>query len=306
MQQRHVKLGMGLAIGGALILGGCAGSGSSTPPTTSGVLHPLAPSGAASRASLSAPAKAGTAGGQSATVGETAVTITPLIVRSGSVTIGVPKADAVSSFNKVSSIALSLGGFVSSSATGVGTSGALLVVRVPTDEFASLTKQVSSVGHVRNETVTGRDVTGESINLQARITNLDSEQNALRALMARTGSIPNILEVQNELFSVESEIEQLTADESSLLNKATYATLSVGIQPFGTHAKPVVKPHTDAVKRALTLAGHNTVVALRDVALAVGWAFPLLVLAGIAGAVLFVRRRLLRRRTPSASPNPAC
>ncbi|MGO9558128.1 MAG: DUF4349 domain-containing protein [Acidimicrobiales bacterium] len=305
MQRRHVRLGIGLAIGAALVLGGCSGSSSSPPTTTPGALQALAPSAAApSRAGLSAPTKVG-GGGQSATIGETAVTIAPLIVRSGSVTLGVPKDDVVSSFNKVSSIALTLGGFVSSSATGVGSSGASLVVRVPTEEFASLTKQVSSIGHVRSETVTGHDVTGESINLEARITNLDSEQNALRALMARTGSIPNILEVQNELFSVESEIEQLTADESSLLNKATYATLSVSIQPFSSHAKPVVKPRTDAVKRAFNLAGHNTVVGLRDIALAVGWTFPLLVLASIAGALLWVRRRLVRRRTPAASPNPA-
>ncbi|MGO9197743.1 MAG: DUF4349 domain-containing protein [Acidimicrobiales bacterium] len=328
MRRQRAKLCIGLVIGGALALAGCSSAASSSAPTTLARGEGALAQGLGQKAARSSAKGAPTAGAPaaSATVGETAVTLAPLIVRTGDVTLGVRRPNVVKTFDRVASIALALGGFVQSSTTGVSptvtppqpqpvesstasssamATGASLVVRVPTNQFAALGKQVAALGHVRSETLTGKDVTGQSINLQARITNLESEQDALRALMARTGSIPDILQVQNELFSVEGQIEQLTGDESSLLDKATYATLSVEIQPFLSHSKPVSKARPDAVTRAFNLAGHNLVVGLRGLALAIGWAFPILLLASLAGAVLWLRRRLVRRRAPTTTPTPA-
>ena len=236
MRRQRAKLCIGLVIGGALALAGCSSAASSSAPTTLARGEGALAQGLGQKAARSSAKGAPTAGAPaaSATVGETAVTLAPLIVRTGDVTLGVRRPNVVKTFDRVASIALALGGFVQSSTTGVSptvtppqpqpvesstasssamATGASLVVRVPTNQFAALGKQVAALGHVRSETLTGKDVTGQSINLQARITNLESEQDALRALMARTGSIPDILQVQNELFSVEGQIEQLTGDE---------------------------------------------------------------------------------------------
>ncbi|MGH9299387.1 MAG: DUF4349 domain-containing protein, partial [Acidimicrobiales bacterium] len=235
-------------------------------------------------------------GASQGALGQHVVALAPLVIRTGNITLGVGRHDVVAVFNKISTAAITLGGFVESSSNGAGSpvplprepqpvvsSGASLVVRVPTDRFALLEEQVDGFGRVKFQQITGTDVTGQSINLQARIKNLDTEETSLRALMARSGSIPDILTVQNELFSVEGEIEALSAEESSLLNRTTYATLSVSIEPAAPVPAPVHKPRPSAVVRALRLAGQNSVVALRSVALAIGWAFPIMILAGIAG-----------------------
>ncbi|MHB8435490.1 MAG: DUF4349 domain-containing protein, partial [Acidimicrobiales bacterium] len=148
--------------------------------------------------------------------------------------------------------------------------------------------------------VPGHGVTSGRCLGRSGITNLNSEESALRALMTRTGSIPNILQVQNELFTVEGEIETLTADEGSLISRATYATLSVDIAALPSGKRAAKKAPVNAVIRAVHLAGHNTLAVLHDVALAIGWAFPLIVAALLLLGIWQARRIWRRRAAPTA------
>ncbi|MHB8245415.1 MAG: DUF4349 domain-containing protein [Acidimicrobiales bacterium] len=115
-------------------------------------------------------------------------TLAPLIVRTGSITLGVARDRVVSTFNRVSALAIALGGFVQSSTSGspqpvpltANTPAivreASLVVRVPTRKFGLLDKEVATLGRVQSESLVGTDVTGESINLKARIQTSQGER----------------------------------------------------------------------------------------------------------------------------------
>jgi Ca-activated chloride channel family protein len=233
---------------------------------------------------------------------EVGVTVSPaalLIVRTGSLTLQLRPGAAMRVFDEVSGQVNALGGFVSSSATA-GATTASLVLRVPSDEFSKLVDEISGDGHLVSEQLNGQDVTGETINLRAQITNLTAEEQSLRTLMSRAGSIPSILEVQNQLFSVEGEIEQLAAQESSLLNQATFATLNVALRAPLAHAPR----GQGAIGRAVSIARRNTVAAVRGVVVALGWAFPAAVVALLAGGVLWIRRRRRESGTGGASPAP--
>jgi hypothetical protein len=108
--------------------------------------------------------------------------------------------------------------------------------------------------------------------------------------------------VQDQLFTVEGEIEQLTAEESSLFDQATFATLDVVLQSAAPAHRPA---RPSAMGRAVSLAGRNTVAVVRAIVLALGWVFPAAVVVLIAGGLLWVRRR--RRASGSgtdAGPAP--
>jgi hypothetical protein len=251
-----------------------------------------------------------TAGGAalSSSVGESLSPSAPLVVRTGAVTLGVGKAHIVQTFDLVSSAATTMGGFVASSSSNAtdDRTGAQLVVRVPSSDFGALVTRVDALGKVEAQSENGQDVTGESIDIQASLANLQSEEGSLRNLLSRAGSIPAILQVQDQLFGVEGEIEQLTAQENSLVDQATYATLTVSLKPLAAAAAPKVKPKVaNALVRALKLAGHNTAVGVRAVALAIGWAFPLLVIAALVALAWRLRRRLSRRQPPAPLVPPA-
>lgn len=227
------------------------------------------------------------------TVGQIVSTPQPLIIRTGSVTLLVSKNQIVTIFNKVSSDTGDQNGYVesSSSTSANDAGGASLVLRVPSADFGTLVAEVDDLGKVQSQSENGQDVTGESIDLQARLENLKSEESALRALVAKAGSVTSILTVQNQLFSVEGDIEQLTAQENSLVDQATYSTLTVALTP--TAVKVIPKPSTNAVTRSVRLAGHNTSLALRGIAFGLGWAFP----AIVVGLLVLLVRVVLRRRT---------
>lgn len=243
--------------------------------------------------------------------GSAAPLLSPLIVRTGQLTLRVGRGRVVSTFNRATMIVASYGGFVQSSATGLTPpftvpqrhrrhqeKGASAILRVPTKNFGALVSSISGLGKVERESVHGTDVTSQSINLRARIANLQSEEAALRALISRAGTIPNILRVENELFNVEQQIEMLSAESNSLLARVTYATLTVFIWPrVATTSPPPSKPRTNAIVHAATLAGQHSLDVVRDLVLGIGWGFPIIILAGLGWLGLVGRRRLRRRRT---------
>jgi hypothetical protein len=74
------------------------------------------------------------------------------------------------------------------------------------------------------------EVTGQVLDLDARIANLKATEQALQAIMAKATKIPDILEVQNQLTGVQGQIEQLSTAEAHLRDQAALATLTVLFQ----------------------------------------------------------------------------
>jgi len=278
---RSVIAATAALVAGGFWLAACSGPSASTTAGSTAIL----PSPSTTMPSQSEPSASGRSGT------ELGVTVTPaalLIIRTGNITLQLKPGSVTRIFDQASTQVEALGGFVSSSSTS-GTTMASLVLRVPSNEFSKLVSEIAGDGRTIDEQLNGQDVTGESINLRARIVNLTAEEASLRALMSRAGSIPSILAVQDQLFTVEGEIEQLTAQESSLVNQASFATLTLGLQsvPLAPH-HPAGK---SALSRAVSLAGRNTVAAVRGVLLAAGWVFPAAVLALAAWVVFWARRR---------------
>jgi hypothetical protein len=289
---------------GAAILAGIHGSGGSSMSSSTTTVLSGSEDGAAGRSAAAAPSASSVGAASATELGRVVPAEGPDIIRTGSLALSVRKGRLLEVFDAVTSDAASEGGFVADSSTAEQNRkapSASLVLRVPSERFTQLMLAVSTLGKVESQQVQGQDVTGQLVNLSARITNLQDEEQALRKLVQAAGSIPNILKVQNELFTVESEIEQLSAQQASLDNQTTYATLTVNLVSSATRAAVKPKPRGEnTLSRGVKLAWHNLAVAVRAVVLGVGWAFPLLVAAALAYVVW-----RLRRRRGMTSPSPA-
>jgi hypothetical protein len=294
-----------LAVIGGASLSACASSSTASPSAQHLAQVPLTTRGAtASSASKSFSYGASTTINGSSdvslsnSVGEDVTAPQPLIVRTGSVTLGVNKDNVVNVFDKVSVDAAKLGGYVesSSSSSANDAGGANLVVRVPGGQFNTLVAELDPLGRVEAQSENGNDVTGESIDLQAQLENLKSEESALRALVAKATSVSSILEVQNQLFGVEGDIQQLTAQENSLLDQATYSTMTVSLTPLA--GQTVAKSGPNAFTKATKTAAHNSSLAVKGIVYGIGWAFPGIVLAAIVGLL----GRWVWRRRQTAGP----
>ena len=78
------------------------------------------------------------------------------------------------------------------------------------------------------------EVTGQVIDLEARIRNLRASETALQEIASTATRITDVLEVQNQLTNVRGQIEQLSAALADLEDRAGFATLTA------TFSVPVV------------------------------------------------------------------
>jgi hypothetical protein len=142
------------------------------------------------------------------------------------------------------------GGFVSSTNAHMGTkkngtfSTGSIVLQVPERRFATLVDQVRHVGHATSVVTSANDVTGQYVDLQARISALQVSRAQYLTIMTRTTSINGILAVQSQLNSIQSQIEQLQGQLNLLNTETTYGTLSVALTQSGHVLVPLSHSRT--------------------------------------------------------------
>jgi uncharacterized protein DUF4349 len=205
--------------------------------------------------------------------------------------------------DRAQAIATGLGGDVLNlSQSGSGDSrSASLTIRVPSNRFGDALQQLKSLeGEVATSGVSAQDVTDQFVDLQARLTAKQAEEQRYLAILARANTIDEILKVDASLGNVRTQIEQLTAQINSIKNRTEFSTISMSISMISLLPGDTTSKVWDPVKtvgRALAALGAMMQVFADAVIwlIVFGW-LPLLALV----AVVFVART----RRPAAPPAP--
>jgi hypothetical protein len=157
------------------------------------------------------------------------------IIRNGDFTIESknPSDDQ----RKIASIAESLGGFVvtsefkqaaSSDASG---SSVNVIVRVPSAQFDKAINEIIKTGsQIIYQKTSGKDVTEEFVDLEARLRAKHALENQYLEIMKRASKISDVLEVQEKLTDVRTEIEQMEGRRRYLDNQASLSTINITLQ----------------------------------------------------------------------------
>jgi PKD repeat protein len=83
---------------------------------------------------------------------------------------------------------------------------------------------------VTNQTTDSQDVTEEYIDLNSQLTNLQATEQQLLTIMQKAGTIPDVLSVQNQLTSVQSQIEQTKGRMQYLQGTSSTSLLNVTLE----------------------------------------------------------------------------
>jgi|GEM_PF-1608781 len=130
------------------------------------------------------------------------------------------------------SIARSVGGYVTDTSAesdrGVPTSGSLSM-RVPVSAFERTLNRLAKLGRVTSRSISGEDVTGESVDLDSRLRNLRAEERQYLDIMNRAKRIPDVVTVTNELSRVRGEIEEAQGRLKYLKSAAAMSTINLTI-----------------------------------------------------------------------------
>ena len=181
------------------------------------------------------------------------------IEQTGSLGLAVRKGALGRTMTRLTALAGSVGGFVASSQTQAGASAGgapygSITLQVPVDTFASVLKQAQSFGHTSSLTTHATDVTGQYVDLQARIAALQTSEQQYLTIMSRATTVGDVLSVQEQIDTIQSQIEQLQGQLSVLTSETSYSTLSVTLNEPTAPVPPGPVPESGVVR-----AWHNSI-----------------------------------------------
>ncbi len=311
---RHKWFAAGGILVVALVVAACASS-AATPGGATGQSLALPSAAAAAPAPVDAQRAADNAGstGTSGSGSGEAVNAVPapdqaLIVKTGSMVLDVTDLDTA--LLKAQAAVAAVGGYVSGSdRSGQGDQQvASVTYRIPAAGWDRALDGVRAVGtRVEKEQTGAVEVTGQVMDLGARIANLKVTEAALQAIMARATKIPDVLDVQQQLTNVQGQIEQLTTEKQHLEQQAALSTLTVVFQT------PVVAVTTatsgwnpgaqvDQATAQLIEMGQGIVSVV--IWLGIVGVPVLLVVLLVALPAIWIARRMLGRMRPAGPGEP--
>jgi hypothetical protein len=186
----------------------------------------------------------------------------------------------------------------------------VLVLRVPVARMDQTLEQVAGVGKELWRTSSSVDVTADLADLGSRVKTAQASVERVRALLARAGSVQEIVSIEAELTRRESDLEALEARQAALSGRADLSTLTVTLRtPEVT--SPVTPAEDNGFRSGLRRGWHAVVVSTGILLTVLGALLPLAVVAAIIGLPVWwgLRRRSGRRRpapatAPGTPPNP--
>jgi hypothetical protein len=228
------------------------------------------------------------------------------IIKTGEITLEVENVGVA--LGEVRALATSLGGYVGGSQAGTLDDRATLTLRIPADRFDDALARIHELdGDVVAEASREQDVTGQIVDLEARIENLQASEVTYRDLVARATEIEDILAVQSRLDEVRGQIEQLQGQLESVAGQADLSTLTVTLVP---QVAPVTAQSEDwdpgaqvaAAVAALLGVGQGLVTGLIWIGVVI---LPVALVVGVVALVVLRGGMELRRRAPAAPTPPA-
>ncbi|HET7026529.1 MAG TPA: DUF4349 domain-containing protein [Candidatus Limnocylindrales bacterium] len=225
------------------------------------------------------------------------------IVKTGSMSVQVADLDAAVA--KAHDAIVAMGGYVGQSRqTNDGDRPtATVAYRIPADRWdAALGSFRGLATKVVSEQTDAVEVTGQLIDLNARIDNLRASEKALQSILEKATKVQDILDVEARLSDVRGQIEQLDAQRAHLADQAALGTLSV------TYSLPIVAvteaakgwdPGAEVDRATASLVDLLQAGAGAGIWFGIVWIPVLLFLGIVIAIILFVVRRLGITRPPS-------
>ena len=222
---------------------------------------------------------------------------------SASVAVEDPAAGA----QRVSELVESVGGRVeerteqaASGDDGVEGAVADLVVRVPADSLTGVLADLADLGDVESVSVSRADVTTTAVDLDARISALQTSVARLQALIDGAATTEALLAAEAALSDRQQDLESLQSQRALLADQVELSTLAVHLEPSGV--APAGGP--DGFADGLGTGWRALVATLGAAVVVLGVALPWLALAALVTAAVLVPLRLTRRRAAAATPAP--
>ncbi|MFB4421189.1 DUF4349 domain-containing protein [Streptomyces sp. QL37] len=174
-----------------------------------------------------------------------------------------------------------------------------LVLRVPQARYDEVLSGLAGSGKLLSRTSNAKDVTGQVVDVESRIATQRASVARVRDLMDKAEKLTDVVTLEGELSSRQSDLESLLAQQASLKDRTSLATVTLELsEPYEDGKDP--EDEDTGFLDALEGGWDAFVTMLRWIAVAIGATAPFLA----AAAVLVLLWRLLRGRLPRRRATP--
>jgi hypothetical protein len=154
-----------------------------------------------------------------------------LIIRSGTMSIEVDKYDETE--GKIRDIVKKYNAYITNTSATLNPGGkkqGTITIRIPSEKFDGLLDELRKSGKEMNENISGKDVTEEYMDSEARLkTQRQLEERLLKLLDEKTAKLTDIVDVEQKLSGVRENIEKTEGRMKYLKDQAAYSTIAVSV-----------------------------------------------------------------------------
>jgi len=203
---------------------------------------------------------------------------------------------------RATDLVLGAQGYVFSETAGLETGQhAHVVFKVVPEHFSEVVKGIGQLGKLTRRQIATQDVTGQVVDLGARLAAAQTSAGRLRQLLATSGGVSDLLSVEQQLSVREAQVDSLSGELAAIRAQVDLATITLDVGPVATRPAAVPAHHEKPGFRRGLRAGVNAFASTaRVVEAGVGILLPFAPLGLLALAGWWIARR----RTSTAPGAP--
>jgi hypothetical protein len=220
--------------------------------------------------------------------------LAPAKIRIAQITVVIKYGDSVADrADAATTIAIRAGGEVDADDRSAGAQpSATLVVRVPPTQLRRVLDAFGRLGRERSRQLSTQDVSAKVADVTARVASARAAIARLRQLYARAVKVADVIAIESELATRESDLESLEAQQRALARQTSTAVVTLSLR--SGPAPAAAQRHRTGFIGGLRNGWDAFTATISALATALGAVLPfavLLVLLGAAARLLWVQLR---------------
>jgi len=165
----------------------------------------------------------------------------------------------------------------------------VIIIRVDSDKFSSVLKDIKGLGLLTDENIKTEDVTEKFFDVESRLRLLRYEESRLEEYLKKIEDPDTIFKTEIQLTDIRHEIEQLTGTLNKLSDLVKLSTITINMSEKVPTSKsePPKQTYASKLKFNFLESLSEVIEFLGNLLLVIVAALPVLVLLGIVFFVLY-------------------
>ncbi|MCQ4210637.1 DUF4349 domain-containing protein [Streptomyces longispororuber] len=217
------------------------------------------------------------------------------IIRTAQLSVRVK--DVPDALDKARTATETAGGYVGNETTdrdGKGHQRTRVTLRVPQESYEEVLDELSGAGKLLARNESAKDVTDQVVDVESRIRSQRASVARVRELMDRATKLSDVVTLEGELSGRQAELEALLAQQASLKDRTSLATITVRLSETSGAAAARDDDYPGFLD-ALSGGWNAFVNVLKWIAMVLAAVLPF---AAVTALLVFLWLRLVRPRLP--------